>query len=123
MEDSILITTKKMLGYSAEDDAFDLDILVSLNSAIGNLTDAGIGPAEGFVVEGPQDKWTQLLGPDKRLSRAKTYIYTQVRILFDPPQLSSALEAMKAVAEEHLTRLSYLANYPQTPPLQTEAPL
>ena len=50
MEDSILKSTKKILGISPDDDSFDLDVITHINSAFSVLTDLGIGPDTGFAI-------------------------------------------------------------------------
>jgi hypothetical protein len=48
---SILTSTKKILGVSADDTVFDLDIITHINSAFSTLCQLGIGPATGFMIE------------------------------------------------------------------------
>lgn len=106
MSDSILNSTKKILGIGADYDAFDLDIITHINTAFTILTDLGIGPDEGFMIEDDSATWDDFLLGDKRLNSVRTYIYTKVRILFDPPNTSFVIEALNKQIAEIEWRLS-----------------
>lgn len=83
---SILNSTKKMLGLDPDYDAFDLDVMLHINSVFSTLTQLGVGPAEGFQIEDDSATWDTFLGTDVRLNQVKTYVFLRVRLLFDPPQ-------------------------------------
>ena len=51
MEQSILKSTKKILGIAEDYTVFDLDIITHINSAFSTLTQLGVGPVEGFIIE------------------------------------------------------------------------
>ena len=51
MEDSILVTVKKMLGIPADYTAFDVDVIVLINSTLMTLRQLGVGP-DSFTVTG-----------------------------------------------------------------------
>ena len=95
MNDSILITIKKMLGLSMDYTPFDADIIVHINSAIMTLTQMGVGPKYGFEVVDNDETWGDFLTNGVKLSAAKTYIYLQVKMLFDPPTNSFVMDSMK----------------------------
>lgn len=108
MDTSILNSTKKILGLTAEDTSFDLDIITQINSAFSTIWDLGVGPVEGFVIEDDEPTWEEY-SPDLsnvQLSQLKTYVYLKVRLAFDPPQTSYALEALKEQIREHEWRLN-----------------
>ncbi len=44
MEQSILTSTKKILGIAEDYIVFDLDIMTYINAAFSTLTQLGIGP-------------------------------------------------------------------------------
>jgi len=97
---SILTSTKKIVGIGESDTSFDPDIILHINSVISVLTQVGIGPADGFMIEDSTATWEDLIGSDPRLSMVKSYLYLRVRLIFDPPGTSFALDAMnKTVAE------------------------
>lgn len=100
MAQSILISVKKILGIAEDDTSFDVDIVLHINTVFSILNQIGIGPTDGFMIEDSTSTWDTFMGPDKRLSPVKTYIYLRVRLLFDPPNTSFVIESMnKQVAE------------------------
>lgn len=107
MEDSILISTKQMLGIDESDTSFDLDILTHINTAFATLNQLGIGPADGFEIEDDTALWSTYIESPK-FNAIKTYVYLRVRMLFDPPTTSYLIEAQKQQREEFEMRLSYL---------------
>lgn len=100
MTDSILDSTKKVLGIEADYTAFDIDIVMHINSVLSTLWLLGVGPAGGFQIEDNTAKWSDFYGTDPRLSQIKTYVYLRVRLLFDPPTTSYLIEALTKQYEE-----------------------
>lgn len=117
LETSILDSVKKVLGMDPSYTAFDMDVLMHINSALATLNQVGIGPDRGFLVMDNSSKWESVLDDDPNLLSAISYVWIQVRILFDPPQTSFALDAMKKQADEFLWRLNVRregVKYPST---------
>lgn len=106
MEQSILNSTKKILGLEPDYDVFDLDVITHINSVFSTLNQLGLGPAEGFAIEDDTADWNTFLGSDPRLNAVKTYVWLRVRVLFDPPASGYALEAMKEQIKELEWRLN-----------------
>lgn len=106
MADSILNDTKKMLNLAPDYTAFDTDIIININAAFSVLTQLGVGPEEGFIIEDATTPWNDFLGTDRRLYFVKVYIYLKARLVFDPPTTSFALEAIK----EQITELEWRLN-------------
>ena len=103
---SILTSTKKVLGIDEDYTAFDLDILTHINSVFATLNQLGIGPEEGFYIEDDEATWTDLFGSEPRLNSIRTYVYLKVRLLFDPPGTSYMIESLRKQAEEFEWRLN-----------------
>lgn len=98
---SIFDTIAQMLGEDPALSDFAVDIIVDINTSIAILTQLGVGPRGGFFITGRTETWTDFIGADnKLLEMAKTYIYAKTRIMFDPPQSSAALDAMKQICSE-----------------------
>lgn len=107
MEESILVTIKKLLGVDKSDTSFDLDILVCINTAILALTQNGVGPEDGFTVEDDTASWSDFLGDNAaELEAAKAYIGMKARLMFDPPSSSVVMEAYNKVIAESEWRLN-----------------
>lgn len=106
MSDSILDSTKKVCGLDPSDTSFDVDITMAINSVLNTLTQLGIGPAEGFMINDASALWVDFLGNDLMLNSVKTYVHLRVRMLFDPPVTSYAIGAMKEQIDELTYRIS-----------------
>jgi hypothetical protein len=102
VEQSILNSTKKILGIAADYTVFDLDIITHINTAFSTLTQLGVGPAEGFMIESADDLWTDFdpVDDDRQYNAVKSYIYLRVRLLFDPPTTSYLITALEKQVQE-----------------------
>lgn len=105
MSDSVFLTVKSSLGVESDYTGFDADILLGINTAIMTLTQLGIGPTGGLVINGSEQNWTQLTGNETDMEALKTYVCLKTRMLFDPPSSSSILEAYKQALNEMEWRL------------------
>jgi hypothetical protein len=108
MEQSILTSTKKILGLSSDYTAFDLDIITHINASLSTLTQLGIGSENGFYIEDASDVWTDFIPNGTVLNMVKTYIFLKVRMLFDPPATSFLITAMNEQLREYEWRISAL---------------
>lgn len=122
-EDSILDSTKKALGLAGDYDVFDPEIIMHINSVFSILQQLGIGPNEGFMIEGAEATWDTFLRGDKRLNSVKTYVFLKVRLLFDPPATSFLIAAY----EKQITELEVRLNLQRegeawTPPVALVVP-
>lgn len=106
MEQSILTSTKKILGIAADYTAFDLDIVTHINAVFSTLTQLGVGPAEGFMIEDAEDVWYDFIDNDPQLNAVKSYVFLKVRQLFDPPTTSYLIAAMEKQIQEFEWRLN-----------------
>jgi hypothetical protein len=106
VSDSILTSTKKVLGIAEDYEAFDLDILMHINSVFSILHQLGVGLEDSFMIEDATPTWDDFLDGDDRLNMVKTYVYLRVRLLFDPPTTSYLIESTKKQYEEMEWRLN-----------------
>ena len=102
-EESILNSVKESLGIIPMYEHFDQQILFHLNSILAILPQIGVGPKEGFIVEDDTATWDELIGevesPNLYLY-VKSYVSLRVRLLFDPPTSSGAIDAMERQMRE-----------------------
>lgn len=105
LEQSILKSTKKNLGLDGSYTAFDQDVLTHINAGFFSLYQLGLGPSDGFTIEGDDEVWSEFLAEGPALNATKTYIYLKVRSLFDPPGTPHHITAMKEQIEELEYRL------------------
>jgi hypothetical protein len=115
MESSILQSTKKVLGIDSTYEAFDLDVITHINTALATLTQMAIGPLEGFMIEDESATWEDFIGTsgdpaevDPRFNLIRTYVYLKVSILFDPPVLGYLIDAKNNQIRELEWRLNVL---------------
>ena len=106
METSILTSIKKMLGVAEDYTEFDEDIITHINSVFLNLTQLGVGPEEGFMIEDDTAVWEDFINDSIQLQAVKTYVYLKVKLLFDPPLSSSVTESINRMIAELEWRLN-----------------
>lgn len=94
MQDSILMTIRKLVCGDPYADHFDTDLLVHINTCFSILNQLGVGPENGFTVTDETQSWSSYSDNDRILNMVKTYVTLKVRVIFDPPLTSSVLEAM-----------------------------
>lgn len=102
--DSILVSIKKLLGIDASYTAFDVDVIVHINTAFAVLNQLGVGPADGFMIEGEAESWDDYI-TDNNFSMVKTFVYLKVRLAFDPPTSTALIESMNNTLNELTWRL------------------
>jgi hypothetical protein len=108
MEQSILTSTKKILGIAEDYTVFDHDIITHINTAFSTLTQLGVGPPEGFMIEDASALWTDFdpIDDDRNYNAVKSYIFLRVRLLFDPPTTSYLITALERQLQELEWRLN-----------------
>ena len=106
METSILTSIKKLLGVAEDYVEFDEDIMTHINSVFLNLTQLGVGPEEGFMIEDNTAEWEDFINGSVQLQAVKTYVYLKVKLLFDPPLSSSVTESINRMIAELEWRLN-----------------
>ena len=104
--ESILTSIKKMLGISEEYTHFDEDLIMHINSALAVLCQLGAGPSEGFFITNKSAVWSDFVPDLSKLQFVKTYVYQKVKLLFDPPQSSAAIQALNESIKEFEWRIN-----------------
>jgi hypothetical protein len=126
MEESILKSTKKILGLAEDYIPFDLDVITHINAAFSILNQIGVGPVEGFAIEDDSALWSDYAVPLNQLTLVKTYVYLKVRSLFDPPSTSYLITAVNDQIKEYEWRLNTFREWeldPVDPMVDEEAPI
>ena len=100
MIDSVLLSTKQMLGISPEDTSFDVNVIMSINTALTILMDLGLTEVEDQIVTSDDMTWDELLGERTDIEYVKTYVYQKVKMIFDPPTSTAAIDAMQRSISE-----------------------
>ena len=107
--ESILISIKKLLGIAADYTQFDADIIMHINTVFMVLNQLGVGPKDGFIIEDDLAVWEDFIQGRKKIEATKTFVYLKVRLLFDPPASSAAIESINRQASEYEWRLNVMA--------------
>lgn len=110
MTDSILNTTKKLLGIAEENTEFDLDIILHINSVFTILTQLGVGPSKGFFITDSSATWSDFIPEGEMMEAVKSYMACKVRMLFDPPTSSATMQALQNMCNELEWRLNVLCD-------------
>lgn len=96
---SILDSIKQIVTGNVEDTSFDSELIIYINSALSIVNKLGVGP-DGFKITGKNETWSEFLLDRTDLEEVKTNVYLRVRLMFDPPQNSFLVSAIKEQIEE-----------------------
>lgn len=105
MENSILKSIKKRIGFESAYTAFDDQLIDSINTVFSTLKQLGVGPTSGFSISGNDEEWSEFIDDDS-LNFVKSYIYLKVRLEFDIPDTSFVIDAIK----NQITELEWRLN-------------
>ena len=108
--DSILTSVKKLLGLTEEYAAFDTALIMHINSVLMLLNQMGVGPEKTFAISDATATWSEFCQGKEDIEAVKSYTALKVRMLFDPPQSSSVMEAIKSQISELEWRLYALCD-------------
>ena len=109
--ESILTSIKKLLGIEEDYEHFDPDIIMHINSVFMILSQIGVGPEGGYRIQDESNTWDEYITDKDNLDSVKSYIHLQVKLLFDPPQSSAVMEAMKRMIDQLEWRLNVEAEH------------
>jgi hypothetical protein len=101
---SILDSIKQMLGIDTDDTNFDRELVIYINGALMVVNQLGVGPS-GYTIADNTNKWDEFLADRTDLELVKTDIYLRVRLIFDPPQNSFLVAAIKEQITEYDWRI------------------
>lgn len=107
ISESILSSVKKLIGISEEDESFDLDIIIHINSASSTLFQLGV-LSRPYTVTSKEDLYSDLLpgGTEDVINNIKMYFVYKTKLGFDSSTLSSSvIETMKEEIKELQFRL------------------
>ena len=105
MNESILDSIKSLLPIDKDITDFDGDLIVLINSSLSRLLQLGVGE-KPFRIEGSSETWSQLLNKEEYLDAVKEVVFIDVKMVFDPPTSSVVMEALKAIRNEDMYRIT-----------------
>lgn len=104
VEDSILLSIKKLLGMDPiEFTQYDTDLIIHINTIIEFLNQLGVDIPEGFKINDENALWYDYLNKPEYndiKDSIKNYIYLRVRLVFDPSTNSSLLNSINDTIKE-----------------------
>ena len=104
VEDSILLSIKKLLGMDPiEFTQYDTDLIIHINTIIEFLNQLGVDIPEGFKINNENALWSDYLNKPEYngiKDSIKNYIYLRVRLIFDPSTNSSLLNSINDTIKE-----------------------
>ena len=104
VEDSILLSIKKLLGMDPiEFTQYDTDLIIHINTIIEFLNQLGVDTPEGFKINDENALWSDYLNKPEYndiKDSIKNYIYLRVRLVFDPSTNSSLLNSINDTIKE-----------------------
>lgn len=107
MEESILDSVKRFVGIEPDDEVFDQELLVLINSVFMTLQQIGVGPQEElFHIEDRGAVWSDYIEDPNTLPMIKPYISIKVRLIFDPPSSSALDQALRQEIAEYEWRMN-----------------
>lgn len=91
---NVLDNVKKMIGIPVEDDGFDIDLIITINTVLQYLVQMGGDKILSSTIIDVDTKWDELfsvsLEEPEYYDTIKLYIVTKTKTIFDP-QTSSIL--------------------------------
>lgn len=108
---SILHDIKQLLGQEWDDNTYDLDIKIHINATFFTLHQLGVGPSTVYSIQDHSNLWPEFTLGKIDLEAVKTYVYMQVRMLFDPPTTGPLMQALERQIDRYEWRLM-VANDP-----------
>lgn len=108
MQESILRSIAKLIGIGEDYEAFDVDLIICINSAFTVLSQLGVGPKEPFSIESENETWSDFfsVGCHAPIHLVKTYMKNKVKMEFDPPTVGVLHEALERQIQESEWRLN-----------------
>lgn len=104
MIESVLTSVKICLcGIPENDESFDENLMMYINSAFGTLYQLGIGPEEGYVISDKTDKWSDFITDQRLQVLVKDYVVNYCKIHFAPPESGFVMTSL----EQNMDRLEW----------------
>lgn len=108
--ESILDSVKLSLGIIPEYCHFDDQLVMNINSVFATLWQLGVGPDYGYSIQDDKETWSEYLDSNRLLNLVKTFMFMSVKLMFDPPSNSFALNSMKEQIKEQEWRINVMVD-------------
>lgn len=105
MNESILTSVKATLGLAEDYTAFDPEIILYINGVLTDLKQLGIGPPQPFTVVDKTATWASFVPPSLEHNNVQVYTSLRVRLMFDPPESSYAINSFQQQIDQLAWRI------------------
>ena len=110
LQESILSTIKKLIGFEDDYTQFDIDLIIHINTAFASLAQIGSNLKEGFSITDKNNLWSEYTTNTAILEPVKMYVYLKTKMVFDPPASSMVIETVKQTINELEFRIQISAD-------------
>lgn len=111
IEKKILKRVRRFCTGSDENTFFDPDLIMGINTCFLTLTQLGLGPEEGFIVEDGTEEWEDFTDDEKLLSTVDAYVCRRTKYEWDPPTNSTAATSLKESIDQLEWRLRHAQEF------------
>lgn len=105
LNESILLSIKKMLLIDENNFTFDSDLVMYINSVLAVLSQLGVGSGYVLSISDAAETWNSLSQNEQLVSLLRPYIGMRVRLLFDPPINSFLVDSLNKQINEYEWRI------------------
>jgi hypothetical protein len=103
---SLLSSIKELLGIPIDTIDFDTQLVMHINMVLGTLSQIGFSTGDPYLITATDGSIEDYLPDDESIhGMVLIYIYTKVRLLFDPPSSAFVLDSLNSVIKEYEWRL------------------
>lgn len=107
MNDNILSSVKKLCNIAEDDNSFDQDLIIHINTVLMTVMQEWHGMDSAFRIEDGTETWDDILGEDVNYEGLKDLVGLKVRLIFDPPSNSSVVQSMNEQIKDLEWRLYF----------------
>lgn len=94
----VLDTVRRIIGGAFIDPHFDQELIIHTNTVLAFLDQLGVKLIRRTIDE--NTTWNDLIENLDMIEDIKTYVSFKVKLIFDPPAGSSAMNALEKVIDE-----------------------
>lgn len=99
----VLDTIRRIIGGAFIDPHFDQELIIHTNTVLAFLDQLGVKLIRRTIDK--NTTWDELIWNLDQIEDVKTYVSFKVKLIFDPPAGSSAMNALEKVIDECEWRL------------------
>lgn len=103
---SILQSVKMYSMVPQETTIYDAPLVLLINSSLNTIKQFGVGPVNGFAIEGAEETWGDIGIAEPLLSSVADYVKISVNLKFDPPSNSFLVNLKEKLLEELAWRIT-----------------